>query len=77
MVPAQTGSIEGTHPPMDFQPTASGAVMKSLTVYTLSIAALIAAAIAIAGCAATRPGAAHVVQAQAATAQASPMSTPF
>jgi hypothetical protein len=51
--------------------------MKSLTIYTLSIAALIAAAIAIAGCAATRPGAAHVVHAQAATAQASPMSTPF
>jgi hypothetical protein len=51
--------------------------MKSLTVYTLSIAALIAAAIAIAGCAATRPGTASAAQPHAATAQASPMSTPF
>ena len=51
--------------------------MKSLTVYTLSIAALIATAIAIAGCAATRPGVAAMEQSQTASAQASPMSTPF
>jgi hypothetical protein len=50
--------------------------MKNFTVYTLCVAAMLTAVIAIAGCAATRPAAvpqAHV----AASTQASPMSTPF
>lgn len=51
--------------------------MKSLTAYTLCIAALLAAAIAIAGCAATRPGDAAAENAPAASTQTSPMSIPF
>ena len=51
--------------------------MKSLTVYTLCIAALRAAAIAIAGCAATRPGDVAAEQVPAASAQPSSMSIPF
>lgn len=51
--------------------------MKSLTVYTLCIAALIAAAIAVAGLAATRLGGAAAEQTPTASAQASSMSTPF
>jgi len=50
--------------------------MKNVTVYTLCVAAMLAAVIAIAGCAATRPASmqqAHV----AASTQATPMSTPF
>jgi hypothetical protein len=49
--------------------------MKNVTVYTLCIAAMLTAVVAIAGCAATRPDA--VRQAHAVSTQASPMSTPF